>query len=173
MLRPLVRRLAVLALATLLPSGAALAQQISGTLTANGKSAALRYALAFETDSQLEKGYMDVVVVLSDRALAPAAAADLDGLEAMARRGDVVGLVVRLNPDAKVLSAAPLHPAFTTMLRSAAFIRWQPAAFDEKRVAGRFWTDGVQDEFHQKWSYDLTFAAPIRLDPAARTVPKR
>ncbi|MFO1315802.1 MAG: hypothetical protein U1F58_09365 [Burkholderiales bacterium] len=151
----------------------ALAQQAQGTLAANGKSAALTHATAYEVDSALEKGYMDVVVVLSDRALAPGDARDPDRLEALARSGALAGLVVRLDPDAKILSAAPLHQAFTTFIRSAAFVRWTPSAFDEKRVAGRLRTDGTQSEFGQKWSYDITFSAPIALDPAAKTVPRK
>jgi hypothetical protein len=165
--------LARLACALLAFAGVAAAQDVKGSLTANGKSAVLTHSLAFEVDSALEKGYMDVVVVLSDRALAPADARDPDRLEAMARKGELAGLVVRLDPDAKVLSAAPLHSAFTTFVRSAAFVRWKPSAFDEKRVAGRFWTEGTQSEFGQKWSYDVAFSAPIALDPAARTVPRK
>jgi hypothetical protein len=66
-----------------------------------------------------------------------------------------------------------LHPAFTTFISSAAFVRWKPSAYDEKHVAGRFWTEGTQNEFKQAWSYDVTFEAPIVLDPAASTVPKK
>ena len=84
----------------------------------------------------------------------------------------IVALVVRINPDAKIMSAEPLHPAFTTFVSSAAFIRWKPTAYDEKRVAGRFWTDGTQSEFRQRWSYDVTFSTPITLDPAAKTLRK-
>lgn len=165
--------LARIALLFLLCAGTVAAQEVRGTLTANGKTATLTHALAFEADSTTEKGYLDVVVVLSDRPVAAADAADGERLEALTKKGGLVALVVRLNPDARVMSAAPLHPAFTTYLRSAAFIRWKPTAFDEKRVAGRFWTDGVQNEFGQKWSYDVTFSAPIALDPAAKTVPRK
>jgi hypothetical protein len=63
------------------------------------------------------------------------------------------------------MSAEPLHPAFTAFVSSAAFVRWKPSAYDEKRVAGRFWTEGVQKEFKQEWSYDVTFSVPITLDP--------
>jgi hypothetical protein len=115
---------------------------------------------------------MDVIVVLSDRKLAAADARTSERLEAMTRNAGLVALVVRLNPDAKVMSAEPLHPAFTTFVSSAAFVRWKPVAYDEKRVAGRFFTEGVQNEFRQQWSYDVTFSAPIALDPAAKTVPK-
>jgi hypothetical protein len=159
--------------AALILSGAAVAQDVKGTLTANGKSAELAYAMAQEVDSGTEKGYMDVVVVLSDRKLSPADARDTGRLEAMARKDGLVALVVRLNPDAKVMSAEPLHPAFTSFVSSAAFVRWKPSAYDEKRVAGRFSTDGTQKEFRQEWSYDVTFSAPIVLDPAARTAPMK
>jgi len=165
--------MSVVACATLLAAGIASAQDVKGTLTANGKSAELKYAVAQEVDSGTEKGYMDVVVVLSDRKLSPADARDTERLEAMARKDGLVALVVRLNPDAKVMSAEPLHPAFTSFISSAAFVRWKPSAYDEKRVAGRFSTDGTQKEFRQEWSYDVTFSAPIVLDPAATTAPKK
>lgn len=71
------------------------------------------------------------------------------------------------------MSAEPLHPAYTTVVSSAAFIRWKRTAYDERRVAGRFWTDGTQNEFRQQWSYDVTFSAPITLDPAAKTLRKQ
>lgn len=157
----------------LLLAGASNAQEVKGSLTANGKSAALKYAIAQEVDSATEKGYMDVIVVLSDRSLATIDVRNLERLEAMSRNDGLAALVVRINPDAKVMSAEPLHPAFTTFVSSAAFIRWKPSAYDEKRVAGRFWTDGMQNEFHQQWSYDVTFSAPIALDPAAKTKPTK
>ena len=162
-----------LACAALLFCGAAAAQEAKGSLTANGKTAALKFAVAQEVDSSTEPGYMDVIVVLSDRKLRPADARNVERLEAMARSDGLVGLVVRLNPDAKVMSAEPLHPAFSTFVSSAAFVRWKPTAYDEKRVAGRFWTEGLQDQFRQQWSYDVTFSAPVALDPEAKTTPKK
>ena len=150
----------------------ATAQEVNGSLSANGQTAALKFAVAQEVDSATEKGYMDVIVVLSDRKLGVADARNVERLETLARRDGLVALVVRLNPDAKIMSAEPLHPAFTTFVSSGVFIRWKPTAYDEKRVAGRFWTDGTQSEFRQQWSYDVTFSAPITLDPAAKTVPK-
>lgn len=164
---------AALALAAQLVSSIAAAQDAKGSLTANGKTAELKFAVAQEVDSSTEPGYMDVVVVLSDRKLRPSDARNVERLEGMARSDGLVGLVVRLNPDAKVMSAEPLHPAFTTFVSSAAFVRWAPTAYDEKRVAGRFWTEGVQDQFKQKWSYDITFSAPVALDPEAKTTPKK
>jgi hypothetical protein len=163
----------LLAWAALMLSGVAGAQEASGSLTANGKTTALKFAVAQEVDSSTEPGFMDVIVVLSDRKLRPSDARNVERLEAMARSDGLVGLVVRLNPDAKLMSAEPLHPAFTTFVSSAAFVRWKPTAYDEKRVAGRFWTEGTQDQFRQKWSYDITFSAPVALDPDAKTTPKK
>lgn len=127
------------------------AQDVNGVLIANGKSAALKFAVAQEVDSATEKGYMDIIVALSDRKLGANEIHDVQRLETLARRDGLVALVVRLNPDAKVMSTA----------------------YDEKRVAGRFWTEGTHNEFRQQWSYDVTFSAPIALDPAAKTVPKK
>ena len=152
---------------------AAGAQTARGALVANGQRADLGHAIAVEIDSTTEPGYLDVVVVASDRPLTAAQARDRDGLEAMARRGDLAALRVVIDPDARVKSAAPLHRAFTTFVSSALWIRWTPTAYDEKRVAGRFATDGTVREFRQAWSYDVTFEAPVVLDPAAKSVPRK
>jgi hypothetical protein len=162
-----------IAWAALLFAATAGAQEVTGSIVANGKSAELKYAVAQEVDSSTEKGYMDVIVVLSDRKLSPGDARNTERLETLVRRDGLVALVVRINPDAKIMSAEPLHPAFTTFVSSAAFVSWKPSAYDEKRVAGRFWTGGTQKAFKQEWSYDVTFSAPISLDPEARTVPRK
>jgi hypothetical protein len=157
----------------LLATETAFPQSVSGSLVANGKPAELKHAIAQEVDSTTEKGYMDVIVVLSDRKIAAADARNIERLEALTRNAGLAALVVRIDPDAKIMSAEPLHPAFTTFVSSAAFVRWTPSAYDEKRVAGRLWTEGTQDAFRQQWSYDLTFSAPITLDPDAKTIPKK
>lgn len=159
--------------AVLLAAPVAQAQQARGTLVANGQRAALTHAIAVEVDSTTEPGYLDVVVVVSDRRLTAAQARDRDALESMVRRDGLAAIRVVIDPDAKVKSAAPLHPAFTTFVSSALWIAWKPTAYDETRVAGRFATDGTVNEFRQAWSYDVTFDAPVVLDPAAKTVPKR
>ena len=71
-------------LAGLALAGAASAQDIKGTLTGNGKTTALAHAMAVEVDSSTEKGYMDVVVVLSDRKLTAAQASRLWALDVTA-----------------------------------------------------------------------------------------
>ena len=83
--------------ATLLFCCIATAQEVNCSLVANGKSAVLKYAVAQEVDSALEKGYMDVIVVLRT-ANSDADARDIERLEAMTRNDGLVALVVRLNP---------------------------------------------------------------------------
>lgn len=166
-------RMAGVALALALVATPALAQQAKGTLEANGKSASLSHAIAVEVDSATEPGYLDVVVVVSDRKLGAREVRDAALLESKVRSEGLVALRVVLNPDAKVMSAEPLHPAFTTFVSSALWVRFVPTTYDEKKVAGRFHTPGKQNEFRQQWSYDVTFSAPIALDPAAKTVPRK
>jgi hypothetical protein len=156
----------------LLAASCAVAQDAKGSLTANGQTTQLKHAVAFEADSTAEPGYMDIVVVVSDRKLPEAVFRSREHLEEMTTKEGLVALRVVLNPDAKLMSAAPMHPAFKTFLGSALWAKWKPGAYDEKKVAGRFYTEGMQNEFGQKWQYDVTFSAPIRLDPTAKTVPK-
>lgn len=163
----------LVALVLALACASAQAQRAKGTLEANGKTAALAHAIAVEVDSVTEKGYLDVVVVVSDRPIGAAEAKDASLLETRVRRDGLAAVRVVINPDAKIMSASPLHPAFTTLVSSALWARFVPSAYDEKRIAGRLHTPGRQNEFRQQWSYDVTFDAPIVLDPAATTVPKR
>ncbi|CAG0999715.1 hypothetical protein BURK1_02771 [Burkholderiales bacterium] len=172
-MRPRLPPIATLAIALAVAALPALAQEAKGALVANGKTATLTHAIAIEVDSTTEPGFLDVVVVLSDRKLSAAQARDVATLEAMTRRDGLAALRVVLNPDAKPMSAEPLHPAFTTFVSSALWVRFAPSAYDEKRVAGRLYTPGPQSEFGQRWSYDATFVAPIVLDPAAKTVPRK
>jgi hypothetical protein len=145
------------------------ADEAAGFLTANGQKAELRYAIAYEIDSTTEPGFMDVVVVISDRQIAESAARDQEKLETMARNKELAGLRVVINPDAKVMSAEPLHSAFKSFIGSALWVKWEPRAYDEKQVAGRFYTEGMQNEFGQKWQYDVTFSASVMLDPEAKS----
>jgi len=145
------------------------AQEANGTIRANGETGSFAHAYAMEVDSESEPGYLDVRVVLSDRELAPDDRGDDDRLMQMTHDDGLVALVVILDPDARPKSATPYHPAFTAIISSGAFVRWEPSAFADV-AAGRFHTNGEQEAFHQTWEYDVTFSAPIELDPEARTV---
>jgi len=164
-----MKRIGLLAFLFLLVTNNSLfASVTAGFLTANGQKAELKYAVAYEIDSTTEPGFMDVVVVISDRQITDAAARDREKLETMAKNKELAGLRVVINPDAKVISAEPLHSAFKSFIGSALWVKWEPSAYDEKQVAGRFFTEGMQNEFGQKWQYDVTFSAPILLDPEAK-----
>lgn len=147
----------------------AVADEVKGTLTANGQTSPLKYAAAYETDSVSEPGYLDVVVVISDRKLPDAVVRNRERLEEMAKKDGLAALRVTMNPDAKVMNAEPIHPAFKTFVSSALWAKWTPSAYNEQKVAGRLHTEGMQNEFGQKWQYDVTFSAPILLDPLAKT----
>lgn len=108
-------------------------------------------------------------MVLSDRPLAPETARDEEALEAMVAGKGLAAVRFVIDPDARLKSATAYHPALTAFISSGAFATWQPSAFDETTVAGRISTGGLVEEFNQRWEYDLTFRAPIVLDPEAVT----
>lgn len=80
------RTLAGATCAMLFLASLAAAQEVNGFLMVKSKSVAFKYAIAQEVDSATEKGYMDVIVVLSDRKLGAADARDIERLETMARK---------------------------------------------------------------------------------------
>jgi len=162
----------VLSSLLLLVSATVQAQQVSGSFTANGQSATLTHAIAMEVDSPTEKGYLDVVVVLSNRAITPKLITDVETMEKMAHKQGLAALKLVIDPDAKLKSATAYHPAFTAYISSPAYTSWKPSAYNEKLIAGRVTTNGEAKDFSQRWQYDLTFSAPIILDPEAKTISK-
>lgn len=158
----------------LLPAGPVFGQAVNGELTANGgKRVTLTNVAAYEVDSTSERGYMDVVVVLSDRALTREEVLTTGKLEELVKKNGLTALRVVFDPNCTVKSASPFHPAFTNYISSAAFVIWKPGTYDEKQIAGRLHTDGEREFIGQKWSFDITFATPITLDPQAKTLPKK
>lgn len=153
-------------------SQAASEGSVSGALAVNGKETKLTFAEALEVDSNTEPGYMDVVVVLADRPLSAADILRTERMERLVRDEGLAALRLVLDPDARIKSATPYHPAATSFVSSAAFVRWKPSSYDETKVAGRVYTDGEQKAFGQRWRYDLQFSAPIVLDPEAKTIPR-
>ena len=156
------------ALVLLLPA-AAVAQQASGSITANGKSEKVSLAVAYEVDSDTEPGYMDTVVLLANQPVSREVALSDEKLAELTKKGGFVALRVKIDPDAKIKSAAPYHAAFKNFISSGAYATFKPTAYDEKRVAGSFTTNGEQEFMGDKWKYDLTFSASIVLDPAAKS----
>jgi hypothetical protein len=166
------RFLAASALACLAATGAG-AQAVKGELTVNGVTNPLTHVRAYEVDSTTEKGFMDNIVIIANRVVPREVALDDKKLGKLTSSGKLVALRVVLDPDCNVKSAAPYHPALKAFISSAAFITWKPSACNETIVAGRFFTDGLQELAGQKWKYDVTFSSPITLDPKAVTVPKK
>jgi len=150
------------------------AQTVQGRLTANGASSAnLTDVVAYEVESPTEPGYMDVVVLLSDRKLPREVVLNTEALQDMMLKDRLVALRVVLDPDGKIKNAAPYHPAFKNFIQSSLFVKWKPTAYKVEKIAGRIHTDGEQQFAGQRWSYDATFSTPIALDPEAKTIKKK
>lgn len=169
-MKKLCTAILALAVVSMLPAAD---PSVKGTLTANGTTTKLTHVAAYEIDSATEKGYLDIRVIISDRALTREVALSDEKLQDLMSAKKLAAIRVVLNPDCKVMSAAPYSPAMRNFVSSGAFLQWKPRAFDNDKVAGRFWTDGEKELAGEKWSFDITFTAPIVLDPAAKTVEKK
>jgi len=169
----IVRFAPAILLALVVPFTTAASQTAQGRLTVNGASKNLTQAAAYEVESLTNPGSMDVIVLLSDRALPREAAIQTEILENLMLNHKLTALRVVIDSNGKIKSAAPYHPAFKSFIQSGAFVKWKPDTYDVNTIAGRVFTDGQQQFAGQRWSYDLTFSSPITLHPAARTVPEQ
>lgn len=146
------------------------ASVIKGSLTANGVKKELTHAAAFELRDK--DGDLEVVVVLSDRELKRDEVIDREKLEAMMAAKTLTALRISLNDSCRVNSAAPYSPAMRNFVSSALYVKWEPTAFDEEKVAGHLFTNETAELGGEKWSYDITFSTPMNLLPEAKPKPK-
>jgi hypothetical protein len=138
---------------------------IKGNLTTNGVTKALTHVGAFEV--QDKDGDLEVVIVFSDRELKREEAINSEKLEAMMSAKKLTALKVVLNSNCRVNTSAPYSPAMRNFVSTALYVRWEPTAFDEEKVAGRFFTAETAELGGEKWSYDITFSTPMTLLPGA------
>lgn len=140
-------------------------QSVSGTYVANSKTVELRHALAMEIDSDTEPGYLDVLVLLTDREITEEQAKSQETLERLSFKEGLSGIRLLLDPDCKVKQIGPYHPTFKVFVVNHSLPEWSPSAYDET-VAGKLRQER-QSDYGQTWEYDLTFDVPIIADPEA------
>lgn len=135
----------------------------SGTLMVNGKSADMKLAYAYEQGSS-EPDEIDIVMIVSDQELPAAALKDEDKLRDLSTQGKFNGVRVVVHQDRRVMSAEPFHPALTTYFSTALFVRWEATEFGEDGITAHLYTpDGEQNEFSQRWSYDIHYSTPVEV----------
>jgi hypothetical protein len=154
-------RLAILALLVAAPLAAQ--NHVSGTLTVDGKAVKLTHVYAFATPGFFDPKTQDVVVVLCDDALPPAAVRDELGRADLIKAGKLHCVEQTIGSSKQVINYKVQHGRFRMPETGGSTEHvFTPTTLDGKTIAGRSWTKSPQKSFDDvPYSYDATFSAAI------------
>jgi hypothetical protein len=135
---------------------------VSGELVVDGKPIKIATAYAYAVKGTFDPKAQDVVVVLCDVAVPPAAQRDADARIKISKEGKLHCVEQTIEADKTVLGFAVLHERFEPFLRgSSSYHKFEAKTFDGKTVAGHSRTSRPESFGNVPYSYDITFSVPI------------
>jgi hypothetical protein len=138
--------------------------QASGTLKLDGKTVKLTNAIARTKPNSFDEKKKDVVVLLTQTPVSPEVFVDDSKLFGAAEAGTVQGLLVTIDSDEKPYHLYVLDSKSNMQLSGSGIFNFDASDFTDKHVAGKFFTTEEQDFMGKhKYSYDVTFAAPVQV----------
>lgn len=171
-----MKRYPLAILASLLVCSSALAQTVTGSLTANGKSVPLKFASAYQKKNPFDKKKMDTVIVFSDQALTGEAATDDIELMQAIDKMKLSGFSIEIDPDKSVISGQVFSPNFRKMTQfsGVGMQKLDLSAMSATHVAGKVAMAKPDDFFDNVYQYNATFDLPITTKAAmtAAAAPK-
>jgi hypothetical protein len=137
--------------------------QASGTLKLDGKTVKLTNAIARTKPNSFDEKKKDVVVLLTQTPVSADLFVDDSKLFSAAEAGTVQGLLVTIDSDEKPYHLYVLDSKSNMQLSGSGIFNFDASDFTDKHVAGKFFTTEEQDFMGKhKYSYDVTFAAPVQ-----------
>jgi hypothetical protein len=149
-----------LALALLALSFPALAaDKVDGSLTANGKTFALKHAYAQTRRDPFDKKKSVLQVIVTDQELSLAAASDeMEFMQAQDKQ-HLSGFTATINDDKQIISATVFSPAFKKMKQfsGVGMQKAELTAMTPTHIAGTISMAKPDDFFDEKYQYHATF----------------
>ncbi len=143
----------------------------SGTLEVDGTTVKLAHAIARTKRNAFDEKKKDVVVLLTQNPVSAEMFVDDDKLFSAASDGSVQGLLVTIDSDEKPYHLQVLNPKASMQMSGSGFFNFDATDFSDKHVAGKFFTTSEQDFMGKhKYTYDVTFAAPVQTIAVASEV---
>jgi hypothetical protein len=154
--------LALVLLAFSLPTLAA-DGKVDGSLTANGKTFALKHAYAQMRKSPFDKKKSVLQLTVTDQELSPAAASDDIELMQAQDKQQLSGFTATIDDDKKIISGTVFSPAFKKMKQFSGVGMQQLALTDmtPAHVAGSVSMAKPDDFFDEHYQYNATFDLPV------------
>lgn len=153
----------IAALVLLSSTPLAAADQAKGSLTVDGKPVVITQVYAFAQKGFFDPAKDDVVVVLCDSALTPAAVYDNFARGDLVKAGKVHCVEQTINAEKQVINYKVQHNRFGMPEGGGSTEHvFEATTFDGKTVAGKSYTKSPQKSFDDvPYSYEVTFSAGI------------
>jgi hypothetical protein len=151
------------ALAVVIAAPARAQNTIDGNLVVAGTPIKLIHVYAYAQKGFFDPKKQDVVVVMADAEVPPAALRDHFALADLAKAGKLHFVQQTINTEGQVINYEVRHQLFK-MPESGGSTEhvFEPKTFDKKVIAGRSRTTSPQKSFDDvPYSYDATFSAAI------------
>ena len=149
---------------SLLTHHAAAGGSAKGTLVVDGKSVEIAQAYAYTEKGFFDDKQQDVVVLLCDAPVSPAAVRDPFARKEPIESGTLHCVEQIINSEKQVINFKIHDKNFGSMSPSGGSTEhvFDATTFDEKTIAGRSYTKSQQKSFDNiPYSYDITFSASI------------
>ena len=136
---------------------------VTGSLTANGKTVALKHAYAQTRKDPFDKTKSVTEVIVTDQELSPAAASDEMELMQAQDKQQLSGFTATIDAGKQVISATVFSPAFKKMKQfsGVGMQKAELTAITSTRIAGTISMAKPDDFFDEKYQYNATFDLPI------------
>lgn len=136
---------------------------VNGSLSANGKTFALKHAYAQMRKSPFDKKKQVLQLTFTDQELSPAAASDDIELMQAQDKQQLSGFTATIDDDKQIISGTVFSPAFKKMKQfsSVGTQKLDLTAMTPTRVAGSIKMPKMDDFFDEKFQYSATFDLPV------------
>jgi hypothetical protein len=136
----------------------------AGTLKVDGKTVKLTHAIARTKPNAFDEKKKDVVVLLTQEPVSAEMFVDEDKLFEAVKGGSIRGLLVTIDSEEKPYHLQLLDPDVNLQMSGSGIFNFDSTDFSDKHVAGKFFTTAEEDFMGKhKYSYDVTFAAPVQV----------
>jgi hypothetical protein len=132
---------------------------VSGSLTANGKTFALKHAYAQTRKSPFDKKKSVVEVIVTDQEISPAVASDDIELMQAQDKLQLSGFTAMIDDSKQIISATVFSPAFKKMKQfsGVGMQKAELTAMTASRIAGTVSMAKPDDFFDERYQYHATF----------------
>jgi hypothetical protein len=153
--------LAIVLISVSLPALAA-DGKVDGSITANGKTFALKHAYAHTKKDPFDKKKSVIEVIITDQEISPAAVSDEFEFMRVQDKQHLSGFTATIDADKAVISASIFSPAFKKgQFSSVGTQKATLTAMTAEHIAGSITMDKPDDFFGDKYQYHATFDLPV------------